>query len=84
MVINRIGNGANLNPRTVGGGAEIRPPHDTFANGEKTAARSAAGFLHSCWYINSAHFVKIFTSGHLRSGHQTRAQFYQKKIDVEK
>ena len=48
-------------------------PLKFFAIAKKTAARSAAIFLHSCLDNCSATFLKILGSGHQRSGHQVRS-----------
>ena len=56
-----------INPRRAGGGVLLRPPLRFFADREKTAARSAAGFSPTCWCINSANFEKKkFSSSQVR------------------
>ena len=63
-----------LNPRRAGGGVFRHPPLRFFADSEKTAARSAAGFSPTCWYIDSANFEqkKYFKSSQVRSPDQVK------------
>ena len=62
-----------FNPRPAGGGRLNAPPSGFSRIAEKTAARSAAGFLPTLPPIFSATFVKISTQCHVRSGHQVRS-----------
>ena len=52
---------------------EHPPPEVFFVIAKKTAARSAAIFLHSCSDNSSATFLKILGPGHQSSGHQVRS-----------
>ena len=62
---------ALINLRPAGGC--LNTPLRFFADGKKTAARSAAGFSPILSPIVLETFVKVSILGHARSGHQVRS-----------